>query len=99
VSGAMNMVGNLGSALSAMLFPWFVAHVTLPAVAERPGTANAFFVFAAALNLLGCGGLVADESAAPDRRRVHGPRPAPRGHFDPRDRRGRRGSHLHQSFS
>ena len=53
VSGAMNMVGNLGSALSAMLFPWFVAHVTMPGVAERTGTANAFFVFAAGLNLLG----------------------------------------------
>ena len=53
VSGAMNMVGNLGSAASAMLFPWFIAHVTLPHVAEKPGTANAFFVFAAGLNLLG----------------------------------------------
>lgn len=52
VSGAMNMVGNLGSAASAMLFPWFIAHVTLPVVAERPGTANAFFVFAAGLNIV-----------------------------------------------
>ena len=52
VSGAMNMVGNLGSAASAMLFPWFIANVTLPVVAERTGTANAFFVFAAGLNLL-----------------------------------------------
>jgi ACS family glucarate transporter-like MFS transporter len=53
VSGAMNMVGNLGSAASAMLFPWFIAHVTLPHVAEKTGTANAFFVFAAGLNVLG----------------------------------------------
>ncbi len=52
VSGAMNMIGNLGSAASAMLFPWFVANVTLPVVATEPGTANAFFVFAAGLNLL-----------------------------------------------
>jgi ACS family glucarate transporter-like MFS transporter len=52
VSGAMNMIGNLGSAASAMLFPWFVAKVTLPVVAEQPGTANAFFVFAAGLNLV-----------------------------------------------
>jgi ACS family glucarate transporter-like MFS transporter len=53
VSGAMNMVGNLGSAASAILFPWFIAHVTLPVVAEQTGTANAFFVFAAVLNLGG----------------------------------------------
>ncbi|MGH7958787.1 MAG: MFS transporter, partial [Opitutaceae bacterium] len=53
VSGAMNMVGNLGSAASAILFPWFIANATLPIVAERTGTANVFFVFAAALNLLG----------------------------------------------
>jgi ACS family glucarate transporter-like MFS transporter len=55
VSGAMNMVGNLGSAASAILFPWFVAHVTMPVVAEAPGTANAFFIFAAVLNLLAAG--------------------------------------------
>ncbi len=52
VSGAMNMVGNLGSAASAMLFPWFIAHVTLPVFAETAGTANGFFIFAAALNIL-----------------------------------------------
>lgn len=52
VSGAMNMIGNLGSAASAMLFPWCVANITLPVVAEQTGTANAFFVFAAALNLV-----------------------------------------------
>jgi MFS transporter, ACS family, glucarate transporter len=51
VSGAMNMIGNLGSAASAILFPWFIANVTLPVVAERSGTANAFFVFAAVLNV------------------------------------------------
>ncbi len=52
VSGAMNMLGNLGSAFSAIIFPYFVAHITLPWFAPRPGTANSFFVFAAALNVL-----------------------------------------------
>ncbi len=50
VSGAMNMVGNLGAALSAVIFPFFVAHVTLPFVATKTGTANSFFVFAAFMN-------------------------------------------------
>jgi ACS family glucarate transporter-like MFS transporter len=52
VSGAMNMLGNLGSAFSAIIFPYFVAHVTLPYFAKETGTANSFFVFAAALNVL-----------------------------------------------
>jgi ACS family glucarate transporter-like MFS transporter len=52
VSGAMNMLGNLGSAFSAIVFPRFVAHVTLPYFAEETGTANSFFVFAAAINVL-----------------------------------------------
>jgi ACS family glucarate transporter-like MFS transporter len=52
VSGAMNMLGNLGSAFSAIVFPYFVASVTLPFFAEQTGTANSFFVFAAALNVL-----------------------------------------------
>ncbi len=51
VSGAMNMLGNLGSAFSAIIFPYFVAHVTLPWFAPKPGTANSFFLFAAALNV------------------------------------------------
>lgn len=55
VSGAMNMVGNLGSAAGAILFPWFVANITLPVFAESEGTANGFFVFAAALNLFAAG--------------------------------------------
>ncbi|MGH8021899.1 MAG: MFS transporter [Opitutaceae bacterium] len=55
VSGAMNMVGNLGSAASAILFPWFIAHVTLPVVPGGSGSANSFFVFAAVLNLLAAG--------------------------------------------
>jgi len=50
VSGAMNMVGNLGAAVSAMVFPYFVAHVTLPFFAVESGTANSFFVFAAVMN-------------------------------------------------
>jgi MFS transporter, ACS family, glucarate transporter len=52
VSGAMNMLGNLGSAFSAVVFPYFVASVTFPYFAETTGTANSFFVFAALLNLL-----------------------------------------------
>jgi ACS family glucarate transporter-like MFS transporter len=52
VSGAMNMVGNLGAALSAVVFPYFVANVTMPYFAEQTGTANSFFVFAAVMNIL-----------------------------------------------
>jgi len=47
-----NMLGNLGAAASAVLFPFFVADVTLPVVAPEPGTANSFFAFAALLNVL-----------------------------------------------
>ena len=50
VSGAMNMVGNMGAALSAVLFPYFVANVTIPVLADTPGTASSFFVFAAVMN-------------------------------------------------
>ena len=52
VSGAMNMIGNLGAALSAIAFPYFVANVTLPFFAEETGTASSFFVFAATMNVL-----------------------------------------------
>ena len=52
VSAAMNLVGNLGAALSAVAFPFFVSHVTLPWVAESTGSANSFFVFAAVMNLM-----------------------------------------------
>ncbi len=52
VSGAMNMMGNLGSAFSAIIFPYFLAHITLPYFAEQTGTANSFFVFAATINVL-----------------------------------------------
>jgi ACS family glucarate transporter-like MFS transporter len=52
VSGAMNMVGNLGAAVSAVAFPYFVANVTIPGIAETLGTANSFFVFAALTNVL-----------------------------------------------
>ncbi len=52
VSGAMNMMGNLGSAFSAIIFPHFVAYVSLPYFAEETGTANSFFVFAATINVL-----------------------------------------------
>jgi len=52
VSGAMNMMGNLGSATSAIIFPYFVASITLPFFAEQTGTANSFFIFAALLNAL-----------------------------------------------
>ena len=52
VSGAMNMVGNLGAALSAVLFPYFVHNITLPVLAPELGSANSFFVFAATMNVL-----------------------------------------------
>lgn len=52
VSGAMNMLGNLGSAFSAIIFPYFVASITMPFFAEQTGTANSFFVFAATINVL-----------------------------------------------
>jgi len=52
VSGTMNMLGNLGSATGAVIFPFFIAHVTMPFFAEKTGTANSFFILAAVLNLL-----------------------------------------------
>ncbi len=52
VSGTMNMFGNLGAAAGAILFPYFVANITLPFFAEKAGTANSFFIFAATLNVL-----------------------------------------------
>lgn len=52
VSAAMNMVGNMGAAVSAVAFPFFVANVTIPLFAETLGTANSFFVFAGTMNLL-----------------------------------------------
>lgn len=52
VSGAMNMVGNMGAALSAVLFPYFVANITFPVLAPQTGNANSFFVFAATINLM-----------------------------------------------
>jgi ACS family glucarate transporter-like MFS transporter len=44
VSGSMNMVGNIGAALSAIMFPFFQN--------EETGSANSFFVLAAGLNVL-----------------------------------------------
>ena len=52
VSGAMNMVGNLGAAFSAVSFPFFISHVTIPGIAPETGSANSFFVFAASVNLV-----------------------------------------------
>ena len=52
VSAAMNMVGNMGAAVSAVAFPFFVANVTIPVFAETPGTASSFFVFAAIMNAM-----------------------------------------------
>jgi ACS family glucarate transporter-like MFS transporter len=52
VSATMNMVGNIGSAFSAIIFPFFVAQVTIPFLADSAGNANSFFVLAAAINLL-----------------------------------------------
>jgi ACS family glucarate transporter-like MFS transporter len=44
VSGSMNMVGNIGAALSAITFPLLLN--------EKTGSANAFFMLAAALNFV-----------------------------------------------
>jgi len=44
VSGSMNMVGNIGAALSAIIFPLMLN--------EETGSANAFFVLAAGLNFI-----------------------------------------------
>jgi len=44
VSGSMNMVGNIGAALSAIMFPLFQDEVT--------GSANRFFVMAACMNFV-----------------------------------------------
>jgi len=44
VSGSMNMVGNIGAALSAIIFPLLLN--------EETGSANAFFVLAAGLNFV-----------------------------------------------
>ena len=52
VSAAMNMVGNMGAAVSAVAFPFFVANVTIPVFATETGNANSFFVFAAGMNVL-----------------------------------------------
>ena len=52
VSAAMNMAGNLGAAVSAVAFPFFVANITVPFFAESTGTANSFFLFAATMNVL-----------------------------------------------
>ncbi|KAA1260183.1 putative glucarate transporter [Rubripirellula obstinata] len=52
VSAAMNMVGNMGAAVSAVAFPFFVANVTIPVIAPISGTANSFFLFAAMINIL-----------------------------------------------
>lgn len=52
ISGSMNMVGNLGAALSAVIFPYFVSHVTLPHIAPETGSANSFFALAAGINIM-----------------------------------------------
>ena len=44
VSGSMNMVGNIGAALSAIMFPFFQDEAT--------GSANRFFVLAACMNFI-----------------------------------------------
>ena len=44
VSGSMNMVGNIGAAMSAIIFPLMLN--------EETGSANAFFVLAAGLNFV-----------------------------------------------
>ena len=44
VSGSMNMVGNIGAALSAIIFPLLLN--------EETGSANNFFILAAGLNFM-----------------------------------------------
>ena len=52
ISASMNMVGNIGSALSAIIFPYFVASVTIPFFAPEAGSGNSFFIFCGVLNSL-----------------------------------------------
>jgi ACS family glucarate transporter-like MFS transporter len=52
VSATMNMLGNIGSAFSAIIFPFFVSSVTIPLLVIKTGTANSFFIFAGLMNLL-----------------------------------------------
>jgi len=52
ISATMNMLGNIGSAFSAIIFPFFVANITIPRLVVSTGTANSFFVFAACINLM-----------------------------------------------
>jgi ACS family glucarate transporter-like MFS transporter len=51
VSATMNMLGNIGSAFSAIIFPFFISSITIPIMVPETGTANSFFVFSAAVNL------------------------------------------------
>lgn len=55
VSASMNMLGNIGSAISAIIFPFFVSFVTIPGLVKDTGTANSFFILAAVINLLAAG--------------------------------------------
>lgn len=55
VSATMNMMGNIGAAVSAIIFPFFINNVTIPVLVNTTGTANSFFVFAAVMNLLAIG--------------------------------------------
>ncbi len=52
ISAAMNMANNLGAAVCSVAFPFFMHNVTIPFFAPEIGTANAYFVFAAVLNLV-----------------------------------------------
>jgi hypothetical protein len=56
VSGAMNMVGNLGSFVSASLFPWMY---------KLTGDAMSYFLLAGALNLLAAAMWLAMKSSKP----------------------------------
>ncbi len=55
VSATMNMLGNIGSAFSAIIFPFFISVVTIPFLVPETGTANSFFVFSALMNILAAG--------------------------------------------
>ena len=51
VFATADRLGNLGSAASAIIFPYFVANITIPYFAPTTGNGNSFFIFAALLNL------------------------------------------------
>jgi MFS transporter, ACS family, glucarate transporter len=52
VSATMNMLGNIGSAFSAIIFPFFISSITIPFLVPETGSADSFFIFSAVVNLI-----------------------------------------------